>query len=85
MKFTSVKNGQKENVISTLVLQNVDASALTTRCFAPESINYVCLTKSVQVVNIHTKQKITKFKLRQNGLISTGKAALNTNKRPGEQ
>jgi len=35
------------------VLQNVDASALTTRCFAPESINYVCLAKSVKVVNIH--------------------------------
>jgi len=39
----------------------------------------------VEVVNIHTKQKITKIKLRQNDSISTGKEALNTNKRPREK
>lgn len=60
---------EKMIVIGTLVFQNCNATALATRRFAPENINYVYLTKSVKVVNIHTKAKIIKFKLHQNGSI----------------
>lgn len=69
LKLRAPRMGKNEIVINTLVFQNVDASALPTRCYAPENINYVYLTKSVKVVNIHTKLKITRIKLHQNGLI----------------